>query len=144
MCGRAAPIGTTLSVHAIHEDSALDAQMPAWQDINLSRDELTILPARWKHVMSQWRGVYLVHDRSDGKAYVGSAYGGSNLLGRWQEYGLTGHGDNKLLRGRDPANFRFTILERVSPDAAPDEVIRLEQSWKERLHTRAPSGLNDN
>ena len=94
--------------------------------------------------MSQWRGVYLIHDRSDGKAYVGSAYGEENLLGRWRNHAPTGHGGNKLLRRRDPANFRFSILERVSPDAAPADVVRLEASWKERLHTRSPSGLNDN
>jgi hypothetical protein len=27
---------------------------------------------------------------------------------------------------------------------ASEDVIRLEASWKERLHTRAPYGLNDN
>jgi hypothetical protein len=35
-------------------------------------------------------------------------------------------------------------LQRVSPDMEPSEVIRLESSWKERLHTRKPYGLNDN
>lgn len=59
-------------------------------------------------------------------------------------YAATGHGGNRLLRKRDPRNFRFTILQRVSPDMEPTEVIQLESSWKERLHTRAPFGLNDN
>ena len=79
-----------------------------------------------------------------GKGYVGSAYGEENLLGRWLNYSLSGHGDNRLLRTREGKNFRFTILQRVSPDLEPRDVIKLESSWKERLHTRKPFGLNDN
>jgi hypothetical protein len=74
----------------------------------------------------------------------GSAYGEDNLLGRWQDYAVYGHGGNRLLRQRDPRNFRFTILQRVSPDMEAADVIRLEGSWKQRLHTHEPYGLNDN
>ena len=81
---------------------------------------------------------------ADGKAYVGSAYGENNLLGRWLNYAARGHGGNRLLRGRDPTGFRFTILQRVSPDMEATDVIRLEATWKQRLHTRHPCGLNDN
>lgn len=133
-----------LSVHAIHEESIFDAQMPTWQEINLTWDELRILPSRWKHIMSQWRGIYFIFDRSTRKGYVGSAYSTNNLIGRWENYGATGHGGNKLLRACDPRNFKFSILERVSPDMDSSEVIRLETIWKERLHTYAPLGLNDN
>ena len=49
-----------------------------------------------------------------------------------------------MLRERDPQNFHFTILELVSPTMDADEVIGLENTWKERLHTRKPYGLNDN
>ena len=76
--------------------------------------------------------------------YVGSAYGAENLLGRWRHYGASGHGGNRLLRQRDPTNFRFTILELVSPTMPSEEVQLLESNWKERLHTRQPHGLNDN
>jgi hypothetical protein len=131
-------------VLAVLEDSALDAAMPEWDAINLSWEELAVLPARWKSVLSQWRGVYFIFNMADGKGYVGSAYGQANLLGRWQNYAARGDGGNRLLRQRDPRGFRFTILQRVSPDMEPSEVIRLESSWKERLHTREPYGLNDN
>ena len=36
------------------------------------------------------------------------------------------------------------ILQRVSPDMGQADVIAAEKSWKERLHTREPFGLNDN
>ena len=118
--------------------------MPEWDTIELTSKELGVLPTRWKSALSHWRGIYYIFDTSDGKGYVGSAYGKDNLLGRWLNYASSGHGGNRLLRGRDPANFRFTILQRVSPDMEADEVIRLESSWKQRLHTRKPFGLNDN
>lgn len=132
-----------LSIHAVHERSAFDSDMPPWHKINLTWDELKVLPKSWKALMSQWRGIYYIYDESDHRGYVGSAYGESNLMGRWENYGDTGHGGNKLLRGRNPENFRYSILERVSPDMRPAEVIALETSWKERLHTYAPAGLND-
>jgi len=131
-------------VLAILEDSALDAAMPQWDAINLTREELRVLPTRWKSALLQWRGIYYIFDRSDGKGYVGAAYGSDNILGRWLGYAKRGHGGNRLLRQRDPRNFRFTILQRVSPDLDAADVIRLEASWKQRLHTRAPHGLNDN
>jgi hypothetical protein len=64
------------------------------------------------------------------------------LLERWLDYAASGHGGNKLLRKRDPKSFRFTILQRVSADMDRDDVIRLEETWKDRLHTRGPHGLN--
>ena len=131
-------------VLAVLEDSALDAAMPAWDEIDLSWEELSVLPTRWKAALAQWRGIYLIFDKSDGKGYVGSAYGKDNILGRWLAYAARGHGGNRLLRQRDAYNFQFTILQRVSPDMEPDEIIRLESSWKQRLHTHAPEGLNDN
>lgn len=133
-----------IPILAILEDSALDAAMPEWDEIVFTWEELGILPTRWKSALSQWRGIYYIFDTSDGKGYVGSAYGESNLLGRWLNYATRGHGGNCLLRQRNPRNFRFSILQRVSPDMDASNIIRLEGSWKERLHTREPFGLNDN
>lgn len=133
-----------LQVLAILEDSSLDASMPPWDEIDLSWGELKVLPSRWKSALSQWRAVYYIFDTACGKGYVGSAYGTENLFGRWQNYAADGHGGNKLLRVRSAEDLRFSILQRVSPDAEARDVIRLESSWKERLHTRAPLGLNDN
>jgi hypothetical protein len=134
----------TMPVLAIHEESVLDEKMPPWDEISVSWEELGLLPSRWKSALSQWRGIYYIFDSSDGKGYVGSAYGEANLLGRWLNYAASGHGGNTLLRKRDQRNFQFTVLQRVSPDMEATDVIRLESTWKERLHTRQPFGLNDN
>jgi hypothetical protein len=132
-----------MPVLAVLEDSALDAAMAGWEAINLTWEELAVLPTSWKAALSQWRCVYYIFDTSDGKGYVGSAYGENNLLGRWLNYAARGHGGNHLLRQRDPRKFRFTILQRLSPDMDAGDVIRIEESWKQRLHTHKPHGLND-
>lgn len=131
-------------VRAIAEEQLLVAPIPDWHDLILDRQQLKFLPSDWHGSLSQWRGIYLIIDQSDGRQYVGSAYGRENLLQRWQEYGRTGHGGNKHLRARDPANFVFSILQRTSPDLTLDDVVKLESSWKKRLGTKWPAGLNEN
>jgi hypothetical protein len=133
-----------MPVHAILEDSALDIAMKRWHELDFSWNELAVLPKRWQAKLAEWRGIYYIFDTSARKGYVGSAYGAENLLGRWRNYATSGHGGNRLLKQRDPQHFRFTILELVAPNLGADEVIQLECSWKERLHTRQPYGLNDN
>jgi len=133
-----------IPVLAILEESQLASNMPKWDKIDLTWSDLSILPAPWKAALSQWRGVYYIFDTSDCKGYVGSAYGEFNIWGRWIDYAARGHGGNRLLRGRDPSSFRFSILQRVSPDMEASDIINLESSWKDRLHTRQPYGLNDN
>jgi hypothetical protein len=130
-------------IDAILPESAFVAALPDWNEIVLSWEELKVLPTPWKAKLNDWRGIYFILDQSDGKGYVGSAYGSENILGRWSGYAAGGHGGNSELRKRDPKDFRFSILERVAPDMAAADVIRIEDSWKRRLHTRA-FGLNKN
>ena len=131
-------------VKAITREDLLQSRMPDWHEFAVSWRELALLPESWASALRQWRGIYLIIDQSDGKQYVGSAYGSENILQRWRNYARSGHGGNKLLRDRDPENFRFSILQRVSPDAPEADVIEMEQSWKLRLQSRAPAGLNEN
>jgi hypothetical protein len=130
-------------VLSIAEESIFDTGPLDWQTRTFSWDELHVLPRKWKEILSQSRGIYLILDLKDGKGYVGSAYGKSNILGRWLNYAKTGHGGNKKLRPRNPEGFRFSILERLSPDTPEKEVIACEVSWKTRLHT-CSVGLNIN
>lgn len=131
-------------VDAIAPESVFQTAMPPWDEIVLTRAELALLPQEWCGALSQWRGIYLIIDQSDGMQYVGSAYGSENILQRWTEYARTGHGGNKHLRSRDLSQFRFSILQRVSPDLDHASVIRIENTWKDRLGSRWPGGLNDN
>lgn len=131
-------------IKAIARESLFAQAMPHWDELSVGWKELLLLPAAWRAALSQWRGIYLIIDESDGKQYVGSAYGAENILQRWKEYARTGHGANSLLRSRDPSNFRFAILQRLSPDQPDADVIRIESTWKDRLQSRAPNGLNAN
>jgi hypothetical protein len=133
-----------MPVRAILEESAFETVMKEWDELDITWNEIAVLSKRFQERLSEWRGIYLIFDASDRKGYVGSAYGADNILGRWRNYARSGHGGNRLLRQRDPHNFRFTILERVSPDMKAEDVIQRENSWKERLHTRQPFGLNIN
>jgi len=132
-----------LRVAAVHEHDILATTMPDWQRLVLTWTELAVLPRRWRAALAEWRGIYMIFDTRDAKPYVGSAYGSDNILGRWLAYAASGHGGNVELKGRDPTSFRFSILQRVSPDMEVSDVIALEATWKERLHSRE-FGLNAN
>jgi len=97
----------------------------------------------WVKALSSVNGIYLIQDKSSGKLYVGSAYGASGIFGRWSEYAKNGHGGNQELIGLNPSNFKFSILEIVSPTYTADDVIAIENRWKEKLGTRQ-FGLNNN
>ena len=104
----------------------------------------------WMSALANVKGIYLVADRSNGKKYVGAAYGADGIWSRWQAYIESGHGENvelrRILRER-PAhareNFMFSILE-VLPMGTDDRVVEArEKHWKEVLHSRE-HGYNKN
>lgn len=133
----------TLDIAALVETSRFAEPMPNWDEIVVSLTELEMMPGAWQAALSQWRGIYFIMDETDGKSYVGSAYGSDNIMGRWRAYARNGHGGNVGLWDRAGHPLRFSILQRVSPDMDPADVIALEASWKRRLHTR-DLGLNRN
>jgi hypothetical protein len=131
-------------IRYITEESLFAPHMPDWRDLVLTWAELDAIPTSWRNALGHWRGIYMIHDTMDGKNYVGSAGGGKNLLGRWRNYAESGNGGNKHLISRKPETFLFSILERVSPDMPQEDIVELESTWKQRLHTLHPAGLNAN
>ncbi|EIE51138.1 GIY-YIG nuclease family protein [Salipiger aestuarii] len=134
---------TPLQVLEIRRHGQVAPPMPDWTELTLTRREIQSLPRDWAITLRNWRGIYLIVDEKDGQRYVGSAYGVDNLLGRWQQHTAGDRGVTRELAHRDPATFRFAILELVSPTALPEEVLARENSWKLRLDTRR-NGLNGN
>ena len=129
------------------EENQLVAELQHHSELILSEADIRELPHTWRERMSQWRAVYIITDISDGARYIGSASGAENLWQRWKYYSDTGHGGNVLLKSRDPANFRFSILELLAADEEKAVVLEKEVNWKRRLLTRASDGyfgLNDN
>lgn len=119
----------------IEGESVLTVPPPDWRLLSLTGQELRALPTSWANRLREWRGVYLILDEADGARYVGSAYGADNLLGRWTAHARQDRGITVELARRNPLSFRFSILERVSPDMPAEDVIALERTWMERLHT---------
>ena len=131
-------------ITVIHEESLLSEQPPAsYRKWDLRWDQLKLLSESSKARLRGWCGIYYIFDISDGRGYVGKASGAHNLLGRWRNYGDTGDGGNLKLRGRDPLNFRFSILELIPGDMEDGDVEQREQNWMVRLRTRTRThGLN--
>lgn len=97
----------------------------------------------WKAALENVKGVYLIVDRSNGKMYVGSAYGDSGIWSRWECYIGTGHGWNdqltKLIKAKGieyaRENFYFSVLEFRSMRTDDQVIINREQYWKRVLQT---------
>ncbi|MFO1004374.1 MAG: GIY-YIG nuclease family protein [Planctomycetaceae bacterium] len=136
-------VSNQFEIDAIYGESLFAQDIPDWRDLVLTWDDLRAIPSAWRDALSHWRGIYFILDSKSGRGYVGSAYGADNLLGRWLNYAKTGHGGNRWLKECEPQNLKFSILERMSPDTPPEEIIPRESSWKVRLHTRE-FGLNGN
>ena len=66
------------------------------------------MPNAWRDRLSQWRGVYLILDTSDGTRYVGSAYGQENILGRWLDHVRSDLGVTAELSHRNSNDFQFS------------------------------------
>jgi len=88
-------------------------------------------------------------DTTDGKQYIGSAYGEGGLLERWRLYVETGHGGNRkieeLIRDHPERyeNFQFSILQILPKTITQEEVTNIENLYKRKLLTKE-FGLNDN
>ncbi len=96
----------------------------------------------WRNALSSVNGVYLIRDESSGKLYVGSAYGEQGIYGRWKIYATSGHGGDVMLRNLDHSQFEFSILEIAPLTLSAQEVIDIENKWKDRLGTRLFGNLN--
>ena len=115
---------------------------PGYDKVNLTWKELSRIVHKdtWKTALQNQKGVYLISDTSNGKFYVGSAYGDEMILNRWKCYVQTGHGNNKQLRGLEldyiKENFRFSILEIFKSTTDSNVIIDRENYWKEVLLSR--------
>jgi len=116
---------------------------PGYLDFRSSLGALPALPPAWEAHLRAARGIYLLTDPETGQLYVGAATGISGFWGRWLDYAADGHGGNRLLRSRAPADYSVTILEVASSSATEQEILDLEVRWKTKLRSRE-FGLNAN
>ncbi|MBS1680338.1 MAG: GIY-YIG nuclease family protein [Bacteroidetes bacterium] len=122
---------------------------PGYDKINLSWNEMSkvIEKDSWKTALQNQKGVYLITDISNGKKYVGSAYGENMILGRWQSYVKNGHGGNVGLKVFDfdyiKTNFYYSILDIFKSTADDRTILERESWWKVVLQSRE-FGYNEN
>jgi hypothetical protein len=115
---------------------------PGYDKVNISWDELSrvIEKETWKTALRNQKGVYLITDNSNGKKYVGSAYGEEMILNRWKSYVKTGNGGNKELKELEfnyiKDNFRYSILDIFKSTTDEKVIIERESWWKETLLSR--------
>ncbi|SDH29610.1 GIY-YIG nuclease family protein [Winogradskyella thalassocola] len=122
---------------------------PGYEKVNISWSELSrvVTKETWRTALENQKGVYLITDISNGKMYVGSAYGDNMILGRWKTYKKTGHGENvelkKLSFDYIKSNFKYSILDIFKSTTDDKTIIAREIWWKEVLQTRQ-FGYNKN
>ncbi len=132
-----------------------ETEFPGYENLSLSWSELKyVLNLKtWQTALKNQKGVYLITDVATNKRYVGSAYGDTMLLGRWQSYAENGHGGNRELKslvetqGLDYVknNFRYSILDIHKATTDDKTILDRESWWKEVLLTRNPKfGYNAN
>lgn len=119
-----------------------DDLFPGYDKVNVAWSDLERLLSNesWRTALENQKGVYLITDSSNGKLYVGSAYGQQMLLGRWRVYSKNGHGGNvelkKLSLSHIRENFRYSILEIFKSTTDDAEILARESWWKAVLSTQ--------
>ncbi len=99
----------------------------------------------WKAALHAVKGVYLIIDAKDGRAYVGSAYAEAGIWSRLTCYVGTGHGWNDGLmaaiknKGLDYAlaNYQFSILEVFTFHTPDETILEREAHWKRVMLSRS-------
>lgn len=115
---------------------------PGYDKVNIGWGELSrvVTKESWKTALKNQKGVYLITDVSNGKMYVGSAYGEDMILNRWKSYVKTGNGGNKELKNLDfdhiKKHFRYSILDIFKSTTESEVIIERETWWKETLLSR--------
>lgn len=123
--------------------NAGEPPFPGFLDFHERLSRLPSIPESWRLTLSAVRGVYLLSCPSTGKNYVGSAGGEGGFWGRWEQYVASGHGGNKRMMEVPASDYQVSILEIVSSAATMEELIRMENRWKQKYLTRT-HGLNAN
>ena len=120
---------------------------PGYDNVRLSFSMLELLVRNqkqdWRVALENVKGIYVIVDKSNGKKYVGSAYGAYGIWHRWTCYATTGHGYNDELvdliekKGIDYArnHFQIAILELLTMKTDDETVIARKTSYRQEVHS---------
>lgn len=147
----------TMQVSEILKESYSGESFPGFEEIDHDFGALRPIFKNehrdWKAALKNVKGVYVITDKSNGKRYVGSAYGDYGIWSRWNHYMETGHGGNaelkKLIAKNSPdyaqKHFKLSLLEYRSMRADDEDIHKREAYWKEVFLSRDKRfGYNEN
>ena len=125
-----------------------------YNNINLTFQEIEVIVNNnideWKRKLENVTGIYMLFDRSNGKKYIGSAYGQEGIWQRWSCYIYSKNGGNKEMLQLNNEyirkNFTFTLLEWYAIGTDKEFIISRENYWKKVMLSRKSDGYgyNDN
>lgn len=140
-----------LIVKEILPDTFDNDIFPGYDKVNISWENMERLLEKdaWRTALENQKGVYLITDTSNGKKYIGSAYGEYMILGRWKSYIRSGHGGNTDLKNLTfdhiKKNFKYSILDIYKSSTNDKIICERESWWKEVLLSRQEQyGYNKN
>ena len=145
-----------MTVSEILKEPYSGESFPGYENIN--HDFRTLAPIfknenrDWKAALANVKGVYVITDKSNGKRYVGSAYGDTGIWSRWSCYIGTGHGWNdeltKLIKDKGfnhaLGSFKLALLEYRPMKVEDKIIIEREGYWKDVFFSRGKYGYNRN
>ena len=149
MIRKAESVINECEIAQILPDKFDDDLFPGYDKVKLSWPELkrVVKKETWKTALQNQKGVYLITDKSNGKNYIGSAYGENMLLGRWKSYVKTGHSGNVGLKKLEISyiknNFEYTILD-IYKSSTNDKIILERESWWKSILKSKQFGYNEN
>ena len=143
-----------MSVAEVLRDRYSGERFPGYENINHSFSILSPIFEQenpdWKSALENIKGIYAISDPSNGKHYIGSAYGEQGIWSRWNCYIGTGHGDTdeltKLIKTKGSTyadNFKLALLEYRSMKTEDRVIIDRETYWKNVFQSRE-FGYNKN
>jgi hypothetical protein len=130
------------SIIEIKRDTG-EPEFPGFLDFRARLSGLASVPKSWRVALSSVSGVYILVCPETGKQYVGAAHGEGGFWARWENYVSSGHGGNIGMKDLPARDYRVSVLEVASSSAGSEQIIGMENRWKETLMTRE-FGLNKN
>ena len=134
-----------IELFEVFPDIAIE-KFTGYQNVSLMYKDLKIAlnDPTWIGALKNVKAVYVITDTSNGKLYIGSAYGTGELLNRWNKYVTNLTGENKEFevlvkeKGENyiPNNFKYSILEIFDTKTKDEYILERENYWKNVFETR--------
>jgi len=120
-----------------------EPEFPGYLNLISPLSKIDSFPLGWVTALKASRGIYLLTCPKTREQYVGAAFSEGGFWSRWQNYVLTGHGNNVALKSKDPSDYQVSILEVAGTSTTTEDILRMEVLWKSKLRSRE-MGLNKN